>query len=84
MRDVHALGQPAGGHQERAVLDHQRDRLIIDEKTVLDAVDPGLHRVLDRVGAVGVCGDPQPAPVCLIDDSAQLLVRIMLRASRTR
>ena len=51
---------------------------------MLDAVDPRGDSVFDRVGAVGVGGDAQPAPVRLVDDRAQLLVRIMLRAWRTR
>ena len=42
---------------------------------------PHCDGVLDRLGAVRVRGDPQPAPVRLVDDRAQLLVRIVLRAS---
>ena len=42
---------------------------------------PHVDGVLDRLGAVGVRGDPQAAPVRLVDDRAQLLVRIVLRAS---
>ena len=41
---------------------------------------PALDGVLDRLGAVGVRGDPQSAPVRLVDDGAQLLIRIVLRA----
>ncbi len=66
------------------MFDHRGDRLVIDEKAVLDAVDPGGDSVLDRVGAVGVGGDAQPAAVRLVDDRAQLLVRIVLCAWRTR
>ena len=66
------------------MLDHQLDRLVVDQEPVLDAVDAGLDRVLDRVGAVRVRGDPQPAPVRLVDDRAQLLIRIVLRARRSR
>ena len=33
-----------------------------------------------RVGAMGVRGDPQPAPVRLVDDRAQLLVGVVLGA----
>ncbi len=66
------------------MFDHRRDRLVIDEEAVLDAVDPGRDSVLDRVSAVGVGGDAQPAPVRLVDDRAQFFIRIMLRARRTR
>ena len=66
------------------MLDHRCDRLVVDQEAVLDAVDAGRDRMLDRVGAVRVRGDAQPAPVCLVDDRAQLLVRIVLRARWSR
>ena len=66
------------------MLDHHRDRVVVDQEAVLDAVDTGRDRVLDRVGAVRVRGDAQPAPVRLVDDRAQLLIRIMLRARWSR
>ena len=66
------------------MLDHRRDRLVVDQEAVLDAVDTGRDGVLDRIGAVRVRGDAQPAPVRLVDDRAQFLVRIVLRARRSR
>ncbi len=47
---------------------------------MLDAVDTARDRVLDRFRPVRVRGDAQPAPVRLVDDRAQLLVRIVLCA----
>ena len=49
---------------------------------MLDAVDAGLDGRPDRIRAVRVRRDPQPAPVRLIDDGAQLLVGVVLRAGR--
>jgi len=45
------------------VLDHRRDRLVVDEEAVLDAVDAGVDRVPDRFGAVCVRGDAQPSAI---------------------
>ena len=45
---------------------------------------PAADGVLDRLGAVGVRGDPQAAAVRLVDDSSQLLVRIVLRPRLSR
>ena len=42
---------------------------------------PHVDGVLDRLGAVGVRGHPQSAAVRLVDDRAQLLIRIVLCAS---
>ena len=47
---------------------------------MLDAVDSACDGVLDRLGPVGVCGDPQAPSVRLVDDGPQFLVRIVLRA----
>ncbi len=80
LRDVHRLGQPSGGHQEPVVVDEHLDRLVVHQEAVLDAVDAARDGVLDRLGAVGVRGHPQPAPVRLVDDGPQLLVRIVLCA----
>ena len=79
VRDVHALRQIPCRHQERAALDHQRDRLVIDQEPVLDAVDARLDRVDHRLGAVRVRGDPHPTPMRLVDDRPQFLIRIVLR-----
>ena len=57
------------------------DRLVVHQEPVLDAVDAGFDGVLHRLGAVRVCGDPHPAPVRLVDDRPQFLVRIVLRTS---
>jgi hypothetical protein len=50
------------------------------QEAVLDAVDAGLHRRPDGVGAVGVRRHLQSAPVGLVDDGAQFLVGVVLRA----
>lgn len=57
---------------------HHLDGLVVHEEAVFDAVDAAVDRVFDGLGAVRVCGDPQPAPVCLVDDDTQLFVRIVL------
>ena len=62
------------------MLHHRRDRVVVDEEAVLDAVDAGGDGVADRVGTVGVGRDAQSATVCLVDDRPQFLVRIVLRA----
>src|SRR6478609_7183662 len=76
--DVHRLGQPPGGHQEPVVVDEHLDGLVVHEESVFDAVDTDRNRVLDSFGTMGVRRDAQPAPVCLVDDRGQLLVRIVL------
>ena len=66
------------------MLDHHRDRFVVYQEPVLDAVDAGLDRMFDGVGAVRVRGDAQSAPMRLVDDRPQLFIRIMLRARLTR
>ena len=58
-------------------------RLLAHQRGVLDAVDAGLDRGADAVVAVRVRGDLHAATVGLVDDRAQLLVGVVLRARRT-
>lgn len=83
MGGVHCVGKTCSGDQPRAVLHHLIDRVVVDEESVLDAVDTRCNCVAHRLGAVRVRRDLQAAPVCLVDYRAQLLIGIVLGACRS-
>src|SRR5262245_59768935 len=83
-REIHPVGQVRGGDEEGAALYQQLERLVAHERPVLDAVDAGFDRGADAVVAVGMGGDLETGAVCLVDDDAELLVGVLLRARGSR
>ncbi len=71
------------GDEPGAVLDHQRDALVVEVRPVLDGAHAGTDRVLDALGAVGVRGDERAALRGLLDGRADLLLCVLrLRGRR--
>src|SRR5580698_4846041 len=64
----------------RAVLLGQRDAFVIDEAAVLDGIDAGVDRVLDRLRTVRVRGDFAAEFVSFFDDRTQFFERVLRRA----
>ena len=46
--------------QVRALVEHHRDRFVVEVHAVIDRADPGPDGVLDPFRALGVCHDPPP------------------------
>ena len=81
LRDLLALfGGPdhsAAGHERRhevrAVLQHERDRFIVQEDPVIDRTDARAHGVLDALGALRVCHHPPAVRGCFRDQGFELV-----------
>jgi hypothetical protein len=82
VRDVHAVGEVGRRHEKGPTLDHQIERLVTHEGTVLDAVDARLDRRPDAVVAMGVGRHRETGPVGLVRDGPQLVVGVLLGAGR--
>ena len=63
------LAGEQGGHELGAALLHHAQRLVVEERAVLDRVDAGADRDLGAFGAVGVGRGLLAQPVRLVDDA---------------
>ena len=68
------------GHEEGALLAHQRQRLVIDIGAVLDAAHAGAHRSVRTLPVVGMRRDVQAVLGRLGHRGAQFIVRELLSA----
>ena len=70
------------GDQPGAVLDHERDALVVEVRAVLDGPHAGANRVLDALGAVGVGSDERAALRRFLDRRADFLLGVLRRGRR--
>ena len=64
---LHPVAGPDVGDEVGAALGHQRQRLVVGERAVLDRPDAGARRALDALGSVRVRRHEGAVVACLVD-----------------